>query len=239
MENTKIKFIDTHTHQLNESEEVVFIKNCFPNDEVSSAFFFSIGIHPWYLNSDTFDTDFKLVEIHLKNSNCLAVGECGLDRAIKTDYQYQKEVFIKQLKLAQKKSKPVIIHCVKAYQDIINIIKAEKITIPIIFHGFSKNQHIHSMCLKMPNFYFSFGNSLLNSNTTQKNLLATPLNRFFLETDNSHLAIEEIYQKAAFIKNISIDSLKKQLFLNFENVFKVDLKEDNGEKLVRTNRIID
>jgi TatD DNase family protein len=231
MTNTKIQFIDTHTHHLIESKDVILIKNYFPKDSISSDTFFSVGIHPWYIDLNTSEADIKLIEIHFKNQNCIAIGECGLDRAIKFDYQFQKSIFIKQLKLAQKHKKPAIIHSVKAYQDIINIIKTEKITIPIVFHGFSKNQHIHSVCLKIPTFYFSFGKSLLNSSTTQKNLLATPLNRIFLETDDSKVAIEYIYQKASLIKNISIESLKKQLFLNFQNVFNVDLKEKNGEKL--------
>lgn len=221
MTNTKIKFIDTHTHHLNESEEVILIKNYFPKDIITANYYFSVGIHPWYINSNTIEEEFKFIKIHLNNSNCLAIGECGLDRTIKFDYQYQKEVFIKQLKLAEKIKKPAIIHSVKAYQDVINIIKSEKISIPIIFHGFSKNQHIHGVCVKIPTFYFSFGKSLLTSATTQKNLLATPLNRFFLETDDSPISIEEIYQKAALLKNMSIDSLKNQLFLNFQNIFKV------------------
>lgn len=235
MTNTKIKFVDTHTHHLTESKEIILIKNYYPKDAIASDTFFSIGIHPWYIDLNTIETEFKLLEKHIKNANCIAIGECGLDRAIKFEYQHQKDVFIKQLNLAEKYKKPAIIHSVKAYQDVINIIKSEKITIPIIFHGFSKNQHIHSMCLKIPTFYFSFGKSLLNSITTQKNLLATPLNRIFLETDDSHISIEEIYYKAALIKNIAVDSLKKQLFLNFQNVFKVDLKEENGEILARTN----
>jgi TatD DNase family protein len=215
-----MKYVDTHTHQINTSEEVISIKNHFPQEPISSNSFFSVGIHPWFLDSNTAEVELKSIEAHFKNSNCIAIGECGLDRAIKFDYQYQKDIFIKQLKLAQKHHKPAIIHCVKAYLDVINIIKNEKITIPIIFHGFSKNQHIHSICLKIPTFHFSFGKSLLNSNTTQKNLLATPLNRIFLETDDSQLAIEDIYHKAALIKNISLELLKNQLFLNFQNIFK-------------------
>ncbi|MDP2089047.1 MAG: TatD family hydrolase [Flavobacteriaceae bacterium] len=233
-----MKYVDTHTHQINTSEEVISIKNHFPQEPISTNSFFSIGIHPWHLDSNTYEAELKIIENHLKNNACIAIGECGMDRAIKSDFQFQKNVFKLQLKLAEKFKKPVIVHCVKAYHDLIEIIRKENITIPIVFHGFSKNQHIHSLCLKIPTIYFSYGKSLLNSKTTQVNLMSTPIERFLLETDDSDVEIQEIYQTASLIKNIPIDSLKKQLFLNFQNIFKAELKED-GEILVGAHRITD
>lgn len=233
-----MKYVDTHTHQLNTPEEVISIKNHFPQEPILTNSFFSIGIHPWYLDLNTYKEELKIIENHLKNDACIAIGECGLDRAIKSDFQFQKDAFKLQLKLAEKFKKPVIVHCVKAYPDLIEIVKKENITVPIVFHGFSKNQHIHSLCLKIPTIYFSYGKSILHSKTTQINLISTPIERFLLETDDSNLEIQEIYQKAALIKNISIDSLKKQLFLNFQNIFKVALKED-GEILVRAHGTTD
>lgn len=227
-----MRYIDIHTHQEYTSNDVIFVRNYYPKEAfLTKMYYYSIGIHPWYLDENSLNNELVLIEKHLFNKTCLAVGECGLDHTIESDYQLQKDVFIHQLKLAEKFKKPVIVHCVKAHQELIEILKNEHLEIPVVFHGFSKNKQIHSICLKLPNLFFSFGKSLLNSKITQANLLATPMNRIFLETDNSDADIKEIYQQAAQIKNLTVESLQKQLILNFEKVFNIELKEDNGKIL--------
>lgn len=223
-----MKYINVHTHNSQCNENTFFIKNYFPNDVISPNTYLSIGIHPWHIDGNTADAQLKIMEQHLIKSECLAVGECGLDRTTKIDFLLQKKVFTKQLHLAEKIKKPLIIHCVRAYQEILDLIKREQISVPLIFHGFSKNSHIHSILLKFSNIYFSFGHSTLTSKITQANITATPLDRLFIETDSATIDIQLIYIKIAEIKKISLENLEKQVLLNFEKIFKIDLINDNG-----------
>ncbi len=216
-------YIDIHTHQTNQLKEVIFIKNYFPSEIPMPNSFFSIGIHPWFLDENTVENDLISIENQLQHHFCLAIGECGLDKICKTEFEIQQKVFKQQLLLAQKYQKPVIIHCVKAHQELIEIIKNEKINIPLILHGFSKKTSIHQQLLQIPNIYFSFGKSVLSATTSQQNILETPLEKMFLETDDSQEFIETIYEKVAILKNISVVSLQNQLFLNFQKIFKIVL----------------
>lgn len=215
-----MNYVDVHTHQLNRSINSISIKNYFPTDVFETDSYYSAGIHPWFLDINSIENDLFLIENQLKNQNCIAIGECGLDRMCKTDFEIQKIVFTQQLQLANKYQKPVIIHCVKAHQELIEIVKKEHINVPLILHGFSKKKAIHQLFLQMPTIYFSFGKSLISSKTTQQNLIDTPLYKLFLETDDSNLTIKDLYWQTSIIKNIPLEFLKNQVFLNFQKVFK-------------------
>ncbi|MBS3994046.1 MAG: TatD family hydrolase [Bacteroidetes bacterium] len=221
-------YLDLHTHNFQKNDQTVIVRNFYPNSNLEDFDYFSMGIHPWYIDLNTHEFEIKLIEKQLSNPYCIAVGECGLDRTIKTDFLLQKKVFLKQTILAEKYKKPIILHSVKAYQEITEILKKEKITVPIIFHGFSKNSHIHSLLLKFPTIYFSYGKSMLTSKVTQANILATPIDRLFVETDNAQVEISLLYYKVAEIKKITVETLQKQVLLNFQKIFKVDLIDDNG-----------
>ena len=114
-----IPYINIHTHHLSKENGVFLFNNRFAFDtEIYKDSFFSIGIHPW----DS-DLQFSLAEFEgiIQHDNCLAIGECGLDKVIEIDLELQKKVFISQLDLAVKFKKPVIIHCVKAFDELIEI----------------------------------------------------------------------------------------------------------------------
>jgi TatD DNase family protein len=80
-----------------------------------------------------------IIEEKLKDENCFALGECGLDKITASDFELQKVVFKKQIQLSEKHQKPLIIHCVKAHQELIEIKKELKPKQVWIFHGFNTN----------------------------------------------------------------------------------------------------
>lgn len=223
-----MKFIDIHTHNSQKAENILSVKNCLPKDIINNHTYFSIGIHPWFLNSNTCDAEILQIAQKISNPNCIALGECGLDLSIKVEFLLQKKMFIKQILLAENNNKPIIIHCVKAHQELLDIVKTQNISVPILFHGFSKNSHIHNLLMKFPNIYFSYGQSMINSKTTQGNIAATPLDKLFIETDDASIDIKLLYAKTAEIKKISVENLQKQVLLNFQKVFKIDIIDDNG-----------
>ena len=149
----------------------------------------------------------------------MAVGECGLDKRIETPIDLQVSVFEKQLQLAEKYKKPVVIHCVAAFQEVIEVKKRLGISVPMIIHGFSKNSALAKQLLDS-GFYLSFGKYLLRNAELESVFINVPNDRFFLETDTIEEGIREVYALAAKYRNIELEELKQIIERNFDSVFK-------------------
>jgi TatD DNase family protein len=214
-----MRFINCHTHRYTNREDVLELVNQYPQEFDASIPFYSIGIHPWYIMEERLESDLIIIESKLKEDNCLAVGECGLDKRIDIPMEFQQQVFEKQLVLAQKYNKGVVIHCVAAFQEVIEIKKRLKITVPMVIHGFSKSGE-QARQLIVNGFYLSFGKYLLRNPELETVFKNIPDDRFFLETDTVEETIDEVYALAAKYRNKTIEELQLQINKNFENVFK-------------------
>lgn len=213
-----MKYINIHTHQFSSDDNIFEIVNQYPNDFDETIPNYSVGIHPWYIDENRLEEDLKIIESKLSEKKCLAIGECGLDKKIEKPLKTQMEVFESQLALAEKYQKPVIIHCVAAFQEIITIKKQMNISVPLIIHGFSKNEQTAKQLLDH-GFYLSFGKYLLRNPELEAVFQSIPNDRFFLETDTLTESILDVYTLAAKYKNISIQQLQQQLNTNFATVF--------------------
>ena len=211
-------FIDIHTHQQNRVENVFTIENKYPTS-VDFSKPFSIGIHPWFIKKESLKNELLLIEEKLQDINCFALGECGLDKISETDLTLQKIVFKKQLELSEKYKKPLLIHCVKAYQELIEIKKEMKPTQTWVLHGFHKNSQVAESLLKN-GIILSFGAGIINRKKLQEVVFNIPLPSILLETDTAEISIEKVYQKMAAIKNISLEELKSEIKQNFKSIFK-------------------
>jgi TatD DNase family protein len=217
-----MKFFNFHTHSSTNQPDVLELVNQYPQEFDSSIPFYSIGIHPWYIVEDRVEFDLEIMEIKLQEKNCLAVGECGLDKRIEIPMELQQAVFEKQLLLAQKYGIPVVIHCVAAFQEVIAITKRLNITIPLIIHGFSKNEQTAKQLLDN-GFFISFGKYLLRNPDLESVFKSIPGNRFFLETDTVEENIDAVYALAAKYKDVNLEEIQKQINSNFQAVFKKSL----------------
>jgi len=213
-----MEFFNFHTHQYTNQPGVLELVNQYPREFNDSIPFYSIGIHPWYIKEDQIDIDLKIIEEKLQTENCLAIGECGLDKRIEIPLELQVSVFEKQLALAEKYKKPVVIHCVAAFQELIAIKKKMKISVPMIVHGFSKNNQLAVQLIK-EGFYISFGKYLLKNPEFKTVFQAVPNDCFFLETDTVDENIQKVYDLASEYKEISIKELKDIISGNFKSVF--------------------
>lgn len=176
----------------------------------------SIGLHPWYL--DDWEQKTSLIEQLIPLPQIMAVGECGLDKACNTPWDIQIKAFQYQLDLAEKIQKPLIIHCVRAFAEILEMIKS--VTVPVIFHGFEKHPDLVKE-LVSHGAYLSFGKALVERKINAiESLKAIPADRFFLETDDSEISIQDIYRAAFLIRNLSEQELTAQLHHNYNTVFK-------------------
>ncbi len=201
-------FFDFHHHKSNNSYGIY---NLDLGENFSEGNF-SVGIHPKDIDENWQESLEKVKEISLQK-NCLAIGECGLDALIGIDENLQKKVFEVQILWANEINKPVIIHCVKRFQELIPFQKLAKV--PLIIHGFNKKKSVAEEMLKH-GFYLSFGKSVLHNLSLQTIVKDFPLEKMFLETDDADFDIAELYQKVAELKKISLEKLQKQISKNLE-----------------------
>ncbi|MBO9584551.1 MAG: TatD family hydrolase [Flavobacterium sp.] len=213
-----MEYFNLHTHQFTNNSYVLELVNQYPKDFDAAIPFYSIGIHPWYIDESRIDEDLKIIEEKLQTQNCLAIGECGLDKRIEVLLDVQISVFEKQLQLAEKFKKPVVIHCVAAFQEVMAIKKKMKITVPMIIHGFSKNNQLAEQLIAA-GFYLSFGKYLLKNPDLKTVFQNVPNDRFFLETDTIEESIQQVYQLAAGYKKLDIKELQSVISSNYRSVF--------------------
>jgi len=211
-------FFDIHTHNNKPVKNVFSIVNKYPT-ATNFANPFSIGIHPWFINKNKIDEEFLIIEEKIQHKNCLAIGECGLDKLTETDFELQQKVFRQHILLSEKYKKPLLIHCVKSHQEVIAFKKELQPTQPWVLHGFNKNVHIAESLLKNK-LILSFGAVIINTIKLEEVVSKTPISSIFLETDTAEVQIQSIYQKLAVIKNIEVITLQKEIKNNFTKIFK-------------------
>ncbi len=196
--------------------------NQYPHEFDASIPLYSIGIHPWFIVEERLEADLKVIESKIQQKNCLAIGECGLDKRIAIPIEVQQLVFEKQLLLAQQYNKPVVLHCVAAFDELIAIKKKLKITVPMIVHGFSKSEQLAQQLINN-GFYISFGKYLLLNPDLETAFKGVPQDKFFLETDTVKEGIEAVYDVAAKYKGVAVNEIQEIVNRNFNEVFDLGL----------------
>ena len=217
-----MQFFNLHTHKFSNNPTTLELVNQYPWEFDSAIPNYSIGIHPWYINESRLESDLKSIEEKLQLKQCLALGECGLDKRIEIPMATQIAVFEKQIALAEKYQKPLVLHLVAAFDELIAIKNRLKISVPIIIHGFSKNQQVAKQLIDN-GLYLSFGKYLLRNPELESVFQSIPNDRFFLETDTIEETLEEVYILAAKYKKIPIEDLKEIVNSNFNSVFKSNI----------------
>lgn len=185
--------IDIHTHR--------------PTSAVTIR---TVGLHPWQAEHGQPPTEEEVIGAD-------AVGEIGLDKACGGDFERQKELFVKQLELAERHEKPVILHCVRAFEEVMNCLEKHTLR-AVIFHGFTGSREQAMRAVKK-GYYLSFGARTERSRKTVEALRATPLERLFVETDESPVALEELYQTIALLRGVGSEELKQATANNYTRIF--------------------
>ncbi|MCD8263282.1 MAG: TatD family hydrolase [Tannerellaceae bacterium] len=175
--------------------------------------YFSCGIHPWFLNE--LDNQKEILQQQVGDPLCVAIGEAGLDKNATTCLTFQKDIFHFQAVLAERYNKPLIIHCVKAWQEILEVYKEIKPHVPWIIHGFRGSKELAAQLLSH-GFYLSFG-KYFNPETIHM----IPADRLLLETDDKDIPIETVYQ--GLIDELQADpsSFISQIRENVRNIFSI------------------
>jgi len=215
-----MKYIDIHVHTpLPDNSDVISIVDI--SSPVSSALiappYCSYGIHPWFLTEDNAASQLFQLETLLQNNTIVAIGEVGLDAMRGADRTLQERTFEAVITLSERYQKPLIIHCVKAWDKLLSLHKNRKAQQTWLIHGFQGNNEL-ALQLTKRNILLSFGAKLLNDTKIQTVFPQIPIHFVFFETDDARMNIADIYQTAATIRKIEVETLKNAVFENFKRL---------------------
>lgn len=213
-----VPFIDVHTH-LRKADKALSIVNHYPTDDnlQQQEDVFSCGIHPWFEDQHIEDS-LELLKGIAMEEKLIAVGECGLDKRCDTPIELQRQYFEVQVDLASEHQLPLIIHCVKAWQEVYNVLVTHEFSLPVIFHGFSGNVQMVEQMSRL-DAWFSFGKPQLARRNIQEVIEAIPEKKYFFETDDSDQKIAEVYNFAARTLVTEEETLKELIYNNYIQVF--------------------
>lgn len=167
------------------------------------------GIHPWHAGEQDIDIE------AMKQADM--IGEIGLDYAVQADRSVQERVFREQLAIAERLGKPVVLHCVRAFEPMMNILAGYDLK-GAVFHGFTGSPE-QAAAASGKGYYLSFGRRTFRSPKTMRALREAPADRIFCETDDDPIAIGEIYRRVAEQRQTSIEKLAAQIIDNYEKLF--------------------
>ena len=170
-----------------------------------------IGVHPWRAADEALPSKEKYATADL-------IGEIGLDFVCDVERNKQEEVFRAQLSIAEELQKPVVLHCVRAFEPTMKILEEYDLR-AVIFHGFIGSVQQAERATKK-GYFLSFGASTARSPKTIEALRNTPLDKIFIESDESKKNIEEIYTEIAHLKGCSQDLLEQAILENYNKIFK-------------------
>ena len=166
-----------------------------------------VGLHPWHCEQ-------QAVASLPWDSLYDYVGEIGLDYACTADRDAQMKAFREQLAIAEKLGKPVVLHCVRAFEPCMRVL-AEYRLAAVVFHGFMGSVEQMQRAVAA-GCYLSFGATTRKSpRKAEASRKAVPACRLMLETDDSSATIEEIYAYAAKVRGVDIEDLKSDIYQNY------------------------
>lgn len=217
-------YLDFHTHSRLSYPNVTKIFNLIVEDTTSeekikdSQTPLSLGIHPWYFNEGNVEYQLGLLKKYAKNEQVKIIGEAGLDKLRGADFELQKYAFSQQIDIAETLKKPMVIHCVRAFNEILEIKKQENPKQVWVIHGFNRKADLAQSLLN-EGLYLSFGIEFLNKEHIQEAFISTPLENIFLETDDEDaIPISVLYEKAAVLKGISTNYLAEKINNNYQEI---------------------
>jgi TatD DNase family protein len=216
------EYIDIHTHNAKPADGVFAVENLMAHENLKpeniSARAFTAGIHPWHLNENNREQLLEYVRNIACNPELIAFGEAGFDKIRGPSVELQRAVFAEQVKIADEKRKPLVIHCVRSWDELLSAHKNLKPVTPWLVHGFRGKKELALQLIKR-GMYLSFWFDFVLRPESSDLIRFLPKERIFLETDGADVDIMEIYRKVAVDLAIDVEELKKIILNNFNMLF--------------------
>lgn len=173
------------------------------------------GIHPWSV--ERIADPQALIDKMRHAPGVLAVGEIGLDRMARADLELQKRLFTAQLDAAEELALPVILHCVKAFEETMAELARRSLP-AVVFHGFIGSVRQAELAAER-GYCLSFGPRSLRSPRTVEALRSLPSELIFTETDDNDDTIEAMYARVAAVRGTEPEALAIDMYQNFKRIF--------------------
>jgi len=215
-----IKYIDIHTHRRIDANDVVSILSVDVHHAYGTALpeHCSIGVHPWHLEAIDVEAALDKVQRNAGLKQVVAIGECGIDRMRKLPLSLQKDVFLQHVHIAENVGKPVIIHAVRAYSDLLALRKHSDRSLPWIVHGFNGAYDI-AMRLIEKNIRLSFGPAILDAVTKASRVMhALPRDFLFIETDETPELLQDMYTRASVLLDVEASEFAQLMLRNYQSI---------------------
>ena len=206
-------FFNIHTHIAKHPESEILSVDVRSYSSIDKNAFLSVGIHPWYLTDDDAENQLDLLRKAIESTQVVAIGECGFDKLKGPSMELQKVVFKEQMAMAEEHALPLVIHCVKASNELVQFKRQTHPDQPWIIHGFRGKEALAKEFIQH-GFYLSFGACY-----QEEALRSVPVERLFIETDESELSIEDIYLRVAQSRGMDLKELTESIKKNVERVF--------------------
>ncbi|MBN2742910.1 TatD family hydrolase [Breznakibacter xylanolyticus] len=190
------------------------IHNCFPSEVIPDNGYFSMGIHPWLLREDSMVDELETMLSVIHHTRLLMIGECGIDKTKGPDLNVQLTAFQRQIDLSQIASKPLVVHCVRAFDELIRLKKSH-LSQQWALHAFHGSPQMAIQLCRM-GFYLSVGLRQMEGDSGMVRLRGIPADRLLLETDDDPHPIGEVFGKAAAILGMSIEALEARVVVNVQ-----------------------
>ena len=211
---------DAHAHGIPGADEKVFRLWSIgdPACIVPESIFFSAGIHPW----DAGKYELAAFTSLFDSPRCLAIGECGLDRTSDAALPLQMKVFEAQIAESVRRGKPLMIHCVRCFPELLRLKSVQSDDAPAwVIHGFRGTKR-KAFDLLDAGCVLSFGAGLLRDAGNMEFFAEIPLDRILLETDESPELFDRILAEAAAMHLLPPSELAAAVRANFERTFRHD-----------------
>lgn len=204
MKSKQGMIIDCHSHHQPASDTVAVQNIRVTNDCFHFSFtpghYYSVGIHPWDLIHFG-DNWHQAMLTMARHSQVVAIGECGLDSTVKVSLATQKQIWAWHIAASEATRKPLIIHCVGYFHELLAIKKSTKPQQAWIVHGFRGKPALATQ-LVQAGCYLSFGVSY-----PRESVAVTPAHKILVESDTNYVDVKQLFLEIAEIKNINPDAL--------------------------------
>lgn len=193
-------------------EEVSGVSAEFSAEPSAESPYFSVGIHPWQADRPLAEEQ-RRVEAWLRHPRCIALGESGLDRVCGVDEALQRAAFRWMAELACRTERPLLIHCVKASNEVMALHRQLRPRVPWVVHGFRGKRALAEQWLA-EGFYLSFGFRF-----QEEALRSVPSERLLLESDEERLPIASLYERVAQLRETGVEQLAVEVTSNVNQLF--------------------
>jgi TatD DNase family protein len=211
-------YIDIHVHGGSPTSGIFILESLMAHEEKLPVDIpgvgYTYGIHPWFLNEENHKQLISSVENAVIQPEIIAIGEAGFDRLRGPSPGLQRRVFEEQIIISERILKPVVIHCVRAWEELLAVHKKIKPKMPWLIHGFRGNVELADQLLTK-GMFLSFWFEFILRPESRNLLRHLPADRIFLETDGADVDIRSIYNKVSTDLDISVDELKSIILKNF------------------------